>query len=105
MKLTIPLLIATAALTSAAAVPTDLQTNVQVSQPSDAGYEIFQRGPGDDLEMKKECKALWKSDKTKHRDACTYQNDEDSRNLCMLRSLIGDGTEKCKAAMVKALGF
>lgn len=57
----------------------------------------------DDMHMKEKCKGLWKSDKTKHRDACA--KEASGQNTCMLKSLLDDASEECKAAIVKAMGF
>ena len=59
----------------------------------------------DDMVMKEKCKPIFKSDKAKYRDACANEADEDARNLCMLRSLLGDAPADCRAAMVKSMDF
>lgn len=59
----------------------------------------------DDMVMKEKCKPIFKSDKAKYRDACANEADVDVKNLCMLRSLLGDAPADCRAAMVKSMDF
>jgi len=59
----------------------------------------------DDMKMKEKCKSTFKSDKTKYKAACANEADVDAKNLCMLRSLLGDAPADCRAAMVKSMDF
>jgi hypothetical protein len=59
----------------------------------------------DDMKMKEKCKSTFKSDKAKYKAACANEADEDAKNLCMLRALLGDAPADCRAAMVKSMEF
>jgi len=59
----------------------------------------------DDMKMKEKCKSTFKSDKDKYKAACANEADQDAKNLCMLRALLGDAPADCRAAMVKSMEF
>jgi hypothetical protein len=63
------------------------------------------RGLIDDMNMKDKCKATFKSDKSKYKAACAEVAEEDAKNLCMLRALLGDATVECRGAMVRSMEF
>lgn len=66
---------------------------------------LSRRGLIDDMHMKEKCKSTFNSDKTKYKAECTNAANEDAKNLCMLRSLLGDAPADCRAAMVKSMDF
>lgn len=66
---------------------------------------LGRRGLIDDMKMKEKCKSTFKSDKTKHKAACANVSEVDAKNLCMLRSLLGDAPSECRSAMIKAMDF
>jgi hypothetical protein len=66
---------------------------------------MAKRGLIDDMNMKDKCKATFKSDKAKYKAACAEVAEEDARNLCMLRALLGDVGSECRGAMVRSMEF
>jgi hypothetical protein len=115
MKITTFLLtIAMAPLALAARPPA--QADITASNPTTSeinthafGREfedvLSRRGLIDDMKMKENCKSTFKGDKSKYKIACAYEAEEDAKNLCMLRSLLGDAPADCRAAMVKSMDF
>lgn len=66
---------------------------------------IERRGLIDDMKMKDKCKSSFKGEKAKHKAACASESEGDVRNLCLLRGVLADASEECRAAMVKSMGF
>ena len=63
------------------------------------------RGMADEIRTKKKCDSMFKSDKTPYVIACAGEPDQDSKNLCELRALVGDASVECRAALLKNMGF
>jgi hypothetical protein len=57
----------------------------------------------DGTQMKETCESTFKSDKSKYKTACEGVANEDEKNLCMLRALLGDASVECRTAMVKSM--
>ena len=111
MKLTAVLLaIGIAPLAMAAAMPPprhhsyhdDSSLNLMDHPPK---THIEPRGLSDDIRTKKKCDSMFKSDKTPYVIACAGEPDQDSKNLCELRALVGDASVECRAALLKNMGF
>lgn len=66
---------------------------------------IERRGLIDDMKMKEKCKSSFKGEKSKHKAACASESEGDVKNLCLLRGVLADASEECRAAIVKSMEF